>query len=76
MGIPTPSVNLSFPLIIDGEVDKINLDFFQKDEKWLLDQLKAFSVGSFDEILLAQYDSSGKLFVNLKNKEIKTPNIS
>lgn len=75
MGIGTAPIHLSFPLIIDGEIDKVNLTFLQKDEKWLSDQLKAFSVCSFDEVLLAQYDSSGKLSVNLKNRKIETPNI-
>jgi len=75
MGIPTAPVNLSFPLIIDGEVDEHNLIFLQKDRNWLLDQLKAFEVGSFKEVLLAQYDSSGELFVNIKNKDVKIPNI-
>lgn len=75
LGIPTAPVNLSFPLVIDGEVDEKNLAFLKKDRKWLLEQLQAFEVRNFDEILLAQYDSSGQLFVNLKNREIKTPNI-
>ncbi len=75
MGIPTAPVNLSFPLIIDGEVDDRNLAFIQKDRQWLLDQLQAFEVGKIEEVLLAQYDSSGELFVNVKNREIKTPNI-
>jgi len=75
MGIPTNPVNLSFPLIIDGEVDDKNLQFLKKNRKWLLDQLKAFNVGSFEEVFLAQYDSSGQLFVNVKNKEVETPNL-
>ncbi len=75
MGIPTAPVNLSFPLIIDGEVDNKNLNFLKKDRKWLLNQLKAFQVGDFNEVLLAQYDSSGQLFVNVKNREMETPNI-
>lgn len=75
MGIPTAPVNLSFPLIVDGEVDDKNLEFLQKDRTWLSDQLKAFEVRSFKDVLLAQYNSSGQLFVNIKNKEIKIPNI-
>lgn len=75
MGIPTAPVNLSFPLVIDGEVDDKNLAFLQKDRKWLLDQLQAFEVRSFEEVLLAQYNSSGQLVVNVKNKEIEIPNI-
>ncbi len=75
MGIPTAPVNLSFPLILDGVVEEKNLDFLQKDRKWLADQLKAFEVGDFEDVLLAQYDSSGQIFVNTKNKEMKIPNI-
>lgn len=75
MGIPTSPVNLSFPLIIDGEIDEKNLTFIKKDRKWLLEQLQAFEVGRFDEVLLAQYDSTGQLFVNVKNREIETPDI-
>ncbi|MBS4539507.1 DUF421 domain-containing protein [Clostridium sp. D2Q-11] len=75
MGIPTAPVNLSFPLIIDGIVDDNNLSFLNKDRKWLIDQLQAFEVGNFNEVILAQYDSSGQLFVNVKNKQLKIPNI-
>lgn len=75
MGIPTAPVNLSFALVIDGEVDEKNLAFLQKDRKWLLDQLQAFEVGRIEDVLLAQYDSSGQLFVNVKNKEVEIPNI-
>ena len=75
MAIPTNPVNLSFHLIIDGEVDDKNLKFIHKDREWLSNQLKAFNVKEVEEVLLAQYDSSGQIFVNLKNKEIKSPNI-
>lgn len=44
MKISTPPVNLSFPLIIDGVVDKVNLEFFQKDGKWLAKNLKDFQL--------------------------------
>lgn len=76
MGIPSAPVNLSFSLIIDGQVDDKNLNFLQKDRKWLLDQLKAFQIGKFEDVLIAQYDSSGQLYVSPKNKTVNTPNIS
>lgn len=75
MGIPSAPVNLSFPLIIDGEVDDKNLEFLNRDRDWLKEQLKAFQVGNFSEVFLAQYDSSGELYVNVKNKEVEIPNI-
>lgn len=75
MGIPTTPVNLSIPLIIDGIIDDQNLKFLQKDRSWLKEQLQAFEVGNVEDVLLAQYDSSGQLFVNIKNKEVRLPNI-
>lgn len=75
MGIKAPPVNLMFPLIINGEIDQMNLDFLQKDKKWLLKQLEKFSVRDIKEVLLAQYDTSGNLVVNLKNQDFKVPEI-
>lgn len=75
MGIPSPRVNLSLPLIIDGEVSDENLKFLNKDRKWLLRRLQAFEVADFNNVLIAQYDSSGQLFVNIKNKNNKEINI-
>jgi len=75
MGVPSSPVNISIPLIIDGEVDIKNLNFLQKDKEWLETQIKAFGVGSIREVLIAQYDSSGQLYVNVKNEKIEVPNI-
>ncbi|MTI48889.1 DUF421 domain-containing protein [Sporosalibacterium faouarense] len=75
IGIPSAPINLAIPLIIDGKIEDRNLRFLQKDKKWLSQQLKAFEVGSFEEVLLAQYDSSGQLFVNTKNRKMEIPNI-
>lgn len=75
MGIPTAPVNLSIPLIINGIIDDQNLKFLQRDRSWLREQLQPFEVGKVEDVLLAQYDSSGQLFVNIKNKEPRLPNI-
>lgn len=75
IGIPSAPITLSFPLIIDGRVDDKNLEFLNRDRDWLMEQLKAFQVGNFSEVFLAQYDSSGQLYVNIKNKEVEIPNI-
>jgi len=75
MGIPSAPVNLSFPLIIDGKVDDNNLKFLNRNRDWLKEQLKAFEIGDFSEVFLAQYDSQGQLYVNTKNKQVEIPNV-
>lgn len=75
MGIKAPPIHLTFPLIINGEIEETNLNFLQKDKQWLLNQLKNKKLNSVEDILLAQYNTSGKLVVNLKNEEIELPEI-
>lgn len=75
MAIPTPPVFLSFPVIIDGEVNFENLTYLKKNRAWLMDQLKAFEVSDIEEVLMAQIDSTGQLYVNKKNNKAKIPNI-
>ncbi|TMN21605.1 DUF421 domain-containing protein [Lentibacillus cibarius] len=71
---PTP-ISLSFPLIIDGEISDENLTFLQKDKEWLMERLMPFSISDAKDVLLAQMDSQGKLYVINKNKEEQKPNI-
>lgn len=75
LGIATATTNLSFPVIIDGKLNRENLQYFAKDEKWLKEHLKAFNVADIEEVLYAQIDSSGKLHVDKKEKNVQIPNI-
>ena len=73
MGIVAPPIHLTFPLVVNGEVEQTNLNFLQKDKKWLLKQLKNHKVNNIEDILLAQYNTSGKLVINFKNEQIDVP---
>jgi uncharacterized membrane protein YcaP (DUF421 family) len=75
LGVPTATVNLSFFLIVDGKVVEENLKYLEKDRDWLTKQLKKYNIKSFDEVLIAQYDSSGNIFVNKKEVNINNPNL-
>lgn len=75
MGIPPSPVSLSFPLIIDGKVNDENLSFLHKDRKWLMSRLQAFSVVNTDDVLFAQMDSKGDIYVINKHQEDQQPNI-
>ncbi|GGD08503.1 YetF domain-containing protein [Pontibacillus salipaludis] len=75
MGIPPSPVSLSFPLIIDGEVNHENLKFLQKDQNWLLTHLRTHAVQSISEVSFAQMDSSGKIHIIKRHQKTQTPNI-
>lgn len=75
MNLEVPPINLTFPLVVNGEVEENNLKFLQKDRKWLSDELKKHEVMDIENVLLAQYDTSGRLLINLKNKQFTIPDL-
>jgi len=70
MKIKTGYVGLTANLIIDGEIMYNNLNAINKDEKWLLNQLKK-EQKTLSEILLLTCDSNGKIIIYDKNPEVK-----
>ena len=75
MGFPTAPVRISFPVIIDGKLQEQNLTFSNKDEKWLIDQLKICGAANIEDVLFAQMDSKGNLYIDLKKKKMNLPNM-
>lgn len=75
MTMTTSPVRLSFPIIIDGKLKESNLIFLKKDRNWLMDQLNICGVAKIEDVLVAQMDSSGHLYIDLKEKNIPTPQI-
>lgn len=59
---PTPP-SLSAVLILDGKLLHKHLQHTGKDEKWLKNQLGAFGVKSYADVLLATCDGENKLTV-------------
>lgn len=64
IGILTPYKGLSKELIYDGKVMEKNLISVNRDKNWLLNQIRAYGFGSFDEVFLALIDESGKMFID------------
>ena len=75
MGISASPTSLSFPIIVDGKLYKENLTYINKNETWLITQLKNNKIDRIKDVLYAQIDSSGNLFVDMKRKNIKLPNM-
>ncbi len=71
MNIPVPPVGIGTELIYDGMIIDENLKQFKKDKKWLMDQLNKQGITSASEVLLATYDSSGKLYIDKYDDHLK-----
>ena len=75
MGMNVPPIHLTFPLVINGEIEETNLNFLQKDKRWLMSQLKGKKAQNIEDVLLAQYSTAGELIVNFKNETMQIPEI-
>ena len=68
MNLPVSPVNLSYSLILDGKVNHANLaNPLKKDMDWLTKQLEKLNATDPREILIAQIDSSGQMYVVAKD---------
>ena len=57
-------------LIIDGEVLKSHLVMANRDEKWLLDQLRMKNINDVREVLFAGLKPDGQVYVSRKKSEL------
>lgn len=62
LDIKTDFEGITFDVIIDGHILSSNLKLANKDEKWLVGELKRLQYNSPKEILFASIDSSGKFY--------------
>jgi uncharacterized membrane protein YcaP (DUF421 family) len=67
--IDTPYEGLPVTLIVDGVLKRENLKAVKLDEKWLLNELDKFGLRSWQQVLLASLDTSGRLFIQPKNQK-------
>lgn len=70
IGLLTSYQGVSKELIYDGKVIGKNLTAINKDEDWLLNQIRAYGFGSFDEVFLALIDESDTMFIDGYRDEI------
>jgi len=71
--IQTSFEGLALPIILDGHLIKENLKYAHFDEKWLNKQLKKNGVSQISEVLIAQLDSSGSLYVSTSSETQSIP---
>ncbi len=67
MQIDTEYEGLSYPLILDGKIQKDNLAELNLDSKWLLKELKNFGIDDPRTVFFASLDTAGKLFYQEKS---------
>lgn len=70
MNIKTDYKGLCVNLIIDGKILDEHLKAIGKDTKWLNNELHKKGVKNISDVLLAYIDSSKKINIYLKNKDI------
>jgi len=63
LNIPAKPVNLPITLIIDGGIIYDNLKEAGLEEKWLKDQLAMQGIGSYKEVLYAEWQADKPIFV-------------
>ncbi|MDF2503105.1 DUF421 domain-containing protein [Clostridium sp.] len=52
-------------LILDGVVNRKNLNIINRDEKWLLSTLRSKNINSYKDVFIALVDSKGKFYTQL-----------
>jgi len=62
---------LPIVLIMDGKLNPANLAHASKDQTWLEEEIKKSKLEGIEEVLFASLDSSGKLFLQEKQKYSK-----
>jgi len=71
IGLLTSYKGVSTEVIYDGKVIEENLKYINKDENWLLNQIRSHGFGAFEEVFLALVDESNKMFIDGYRDSIK-----
>ena len=72
---PVDHQGLCANVIIDGKIMKNNLKLLEINEIWLLNELKKNNILSVKNVLLACYDTSGFLHIDIKNNDPQVFNV-
>jgi len=76
INVPTSYEGLPIELIYDGRVIDKNLAGARLDRKWLMDTLEARGVKDMKDVMFAQLSTDGTLYVDLRNDQPVTIDIS
>lgn len=66
--ISPPYEGLPMTIILDGKLNKYNLQQSEKDLNWLKDELRKQTIDRIEDVFLASLDSSGRLYLQAKQK--------
>lgn len=66
--ISTSESGIDHAIIIDGKINACALNAVQRNEKWLLKEIKKQGYKSVDEIFLFVLDDGGNIFITRRNK--------
>jgi uncharacterized membrane protein YcaP (DUF421 family) len=75
MNIPTNYKGIMTELIIDGRIISQHLEIVNKDEKWLLDQLKSRNIDNINNVVFAGLQTDGQLYISLKTDSTGTHSV-
>lgn len=75
MNISVKKQGMLANVIIDGKIMTHNLENINKDENWLIKEIKKQGYKDIEEILLATVDVNNEVTIFKKNSDIKTRNI-
>lgn len=70
--IDTHYEGIPYPLIVDGNINKQNLQRINLDESWLKTELANFGINNIRNVLLATLDTEGRLLFQEKSAKEKT----
>jgi uncharacterized membrane protein YcaP (DUF421 family) len=74
MGIKRESEGLTYPIIIDGEIDEAILERFNMNENWLITELNKMGIHNLEDVFFASINNQHKLHVSPKQySQLKTP---
>lgn len=68
LAIQTTSNNISFPVIIEGNVYKDSLDYLELDENWLRNQLSQHGLIDYNQIFYASVNQEQELHISFKKE--------
>jgi len=71
--IQTPYEGLALPLILDGRIVSDNLNFIELDEELLKNKLNNYGIQNVSDVLIAQLDDKGNLYVSTKSESQNIP---
>lgn len=75
LNIDTEYEGLALPLIIDGRVIEDNMNYVKLDHKWLEKQLEKAGVTQIEDIFLAELQTNGELYIDLKGDNLDKPSV-